>query len=90
MAHFLSLLLVQGQLIIPLASDPFGFGWDIFGTAGYRIDPTVVSTKVRVDSVGGGDSRRAHRVGLYRAYDSGQASAPATDWRCEGSTRCWR
>ena len=45
MAHFLSLLLVQGQLIIPLASDPFGFGWDIFGTAGYRTDPTVISTK---------------------------------------------
>ena len=45
MAHFLSLLLVQGQLIIPLASDPFGFGWDIFGTAGYRIVPTVISTK---------------------------------------------
>ncbi len=45
MAHFLSLLLVQGQLIIPLASDPFGFGWDIFGGAGYRIDPTVISTK---------------------------------------------
>lgn len=45
MAHFMSLLLVQGQLIIPLASDPFGFGWDIFGGAGYRIDPTVISTK---------------------------------------------
>ena len=45
MAHFLSLLLVQGQLIIPLASDPFGFGWDIFGTAGYRIVPTVIGTK---------------------------------------------
>ena len=45
MAHFLSLLLVQGQLIIPLASDPFGFGWDIFGGAGYRIDPMVISAR---------------------------------------------
>ena len=45
MAHFLSLLLVQGQLIIPLASDPFGFGWDVFGSSGYRIDPTVISTR---------------------------------------------
>ena len=45
MAHFLSLLLVQGQHIIPLASDPFGLGWDIFGGAGYRIDPTVISTR---------------------------------------------
>ena len=45
MAHFLSLLLVQGQLIIPLASDPFGFGWDILGSAGYRIDPAVISAR---------------------------------------------
>lgn len=45
MAHFLSLLLVQGQLIIPLASDPFGFGWDLFGGAGYRIDPGVITTR---------------------------------------------
>ena len=45
MAHFFGLLMVQGQLILPLASDPFGFGWDLFGTAGYRIDPAVVSTR---------------------------------------------
>lgn len=37
-AHFLIFLLIQGQLIIPLSSDPFGFGWDIFGTANYRLN----------------------------------------------------
>ena len=37
-AHFLLFLLIQGQLIVPLASDPFGFGWDLFGTAGYRLN----------------------------------------------------
>ena len=31
-------LLVQGQYIIPLLSDPFGRGWNLFGTAGYRVD----------------------------------------------------
>ena len=45
MAHFLSLLLVQGQLIIPLASDPFGTGWDIFGTADYVIDIAIINAK---------------------------------------------
>ncbi len=45
MAHFFGLLMVQGQLILPLASDPFGVGWDVFGTAGYRIDPAVVSAR---------------------------------------------
>lgn len=34
-AHNLSYLLVQGQGVIPLLSDPFGRGWNLFGTAGY-------------------------------------------------------
>ncbi|MCI0795585.1 MAG: hypothetical protein J4N99_02115, partial [Chloroflexi bacterium] len=46
MAHFISLLLIQGQLIIPLASDPFGFGWDLLGTADYRVNIGVINAKV--------------------------------------------
>ena len=45
LAHYLSYLIVAGQLIIPLASDPFGIGWNIFGTAGYRIDISIVGAK---------------------------------------------
>ncbi len=45
LAHYLSYLLIQGQYMIPLASDPFGVGWDLLGTAGYRIDITVVGAK---------------------------------------------
>lgn len=41
-AHYLSFLLLAGQLIVPLVSDPFGWGWDLFGTAGYKIDITVI------------------------------------------------
>ncbi len=44
-AHFLSYLLVQGQLIIPLASDPFGVGWDLFGTADYMINIRVTNAR---------------------------------------------
>ena len=44
-AHFVTLLLIQGQLIIPLASDPFGFGWDIFGSAGYNVNLNIISAK---------------------------------------------
>ena len=43
MAHFISLLTIQGQGIIPLLSDPFGFDWDLFGTAGYLIDINVIT-----------------------------------------------
>ena len=46
MAHFISLLLIQGQLIVPLASDPFGYGWDLFGTVDYRIDIGVINAKI--------------------------------------------
>ncbi len=45
LAHYLSYLLLAGQLIIPLASDPFGAGWDLFGSAGYRMDLSVVDAR---------------------------------------------
>jgi hypothetical protein len=43
LAHYFSLLVIQGQVGITLMSDPFGFGWDLFGTADYQADPTVIS-----------------------------------------------
>jgi hypothetical protein len=46
LAHYFSLLLTAGQFIIPLASDPFGYGWDLFGTANYKVDLGVVSPYV--------------------------------------------
>ena len=46
LSHYLSYLLIAGQNIIPLASDPFGAGWDLFGTAGYRIDIGIVNAKL--------------------------------------------
>jgi len=45
LAHYYSYLLLAGQLIIPLISDPFGFGWNLFGTANRTIDITVVNAK---------------------------------------------
>jgi hypothetical protein len=44
-AHYLVFLLIQGQYIIPLLSDPFGYGWNLFGTAGYRIDIGIVGAR---------------------------------------------
>ena len=46
LSHYFSLLLTAGQFAIPLASDPFGRGWDLFGTAGYKVDLAVVSPYV--------------------------------------------
>jgi hypothetical protein len=42
-AHYFSLLAIQGQFVIPLASDPLGRGWDLFGTADFAPNLTIVS-----------------------------------------------
>ena len=46
LAHFISLLAIQGQNLVPLASDPFGAGWDLFGTVGYRIDTGIIGPQL--------------------------------------------
>jgi hypothetical protein len=45
LAHYLVFLLIQGQYILPLVSDPFGYGWNLFGTAGYRVDIAIVGAR---------------------------------------------
>jgi hypothetical protein len=42
-AHYFSFLLFEGQALIYLASDPFGQGWDLFGTASRGIDYSLLS-----------------------------------------------
>jgi hypothetical protein len=67
-AHYFTLLLIQGQFGILLASDPFGRGWDIFGTTDYRPDITVASPNtvwyVQVAALVVG-----HVAGLVLAHD---------------------
>ena len=57
-AHYFSYLLLEGQQIIALVSDPFGRGRDFFGTAGYLVDFTLIST----DAIALG-ADRSHRRG---------------------------
>jgi hypothetical protein len=45
LAHYFTYLLIQGQLMIRLVSDPFGFGWDLFGTARFRPDIGIVGAR---------------------------------------------
>ena len=42
-AHYFTLLLIQGQFIITLVSDPFGRGWDLVGTADFAPNLAIVS-----------------------------------------------
>ena len=67
-AHYFTLLLVQGQYALPLASDPFGYGWDLFGTVDYapNIAPLSPNTVwyVQVGALVAG-----HVAGLAVAHD---------------------
>jgi hypothetical protein len=87
-AHNASNLLVQGQRIIALASDPLGRQWDLFGTAGYRIDIGVMDARltwyVALAAIVAGHvvaTWLAHRIAL-RQYGSAaravRASIPLT------------
>jgi len=44
-AHYHVYLLLTGQYIIPAASDPFGFGWNLFGAATYKPDIGLIGAK---------------------------------------------
>jgi hypothetical protein len=44
-AHYLSYILITGQLIIPVISDPFGYGWNIFGTSNYTLNIGIINAK---------------------------------------------
>jgi hypothetical protein len=67
-AHYFSLLVIQGQAARQLASDPFGYGWDLFGTADVqpRLDVLTPNTTwyVQVGALVVG-----HVFGLALAHD---------------------
>ncbi len=67
MAHFVSLLAIQGQFIIPLASDPFGWRWDLFGTYDYEINLNAVTAKA-VWFIAVGAIVIGHVVSVYAAH----------------------
>jgi hypothetical protein len=67
-AHYFTLFLIQGQFIITLASDPFGRGWDLFGTVDFAPNLAIVSPEttwyVQVTALVVG-----HVAGLAIAHD---------------------
>lgn len=44
-AHYFSYLFIQGQRVIALISDPFGWGWDVIGTATYTPDISLIDAE---------------------------------------------
>jgi hypothetical protein len=45
-SHYFTLVLAQAPKLVQLISDPFGFGWNLFGTADWRIPPVMLDVDV--------------------------------------------
>ncbi len=67
-AHYFTLLLIQGQYTLPLGADPFGFGWNLLGAADFQPNLAPLSPNtvwyVQVGALVGG-----HAAGLAVAHD---------------------
>jgi hypothetical protein len=75
LAHYFSLSVTQGQYVWPLLSDPFGRGWDLFGSADYRPDFAIL-TPHTIWYVQAGSLVAGHVVGLAVAHDRAVALFP--------------
>ena len=42
LTHYYTVFLVQAGQLVVLVSDPFGFGWNLFGTAHWKIEPVML------------------------------------------------
>ena len=78
--HYYTMLLAQGGQIVRLVSDPFGFGWNLFGTAQ---GGSIRSDRRRSDLAHPGRTHpgRPHRQRLPRAH-RGAPDLPHAAARC--------
>lgn len=76
-AHYFTLVIFEGQLLVSTLSDPFGRGWDLFGTAGRAVDYSLIAGStawvwyVQVAAIVGG-----HVAGVVLAHDRAVADFP--------------
>jgi hypothetical protein len=76
LSHYFSLLVIQGQFAIPLISDPYGKGWDLFGTVDFEPNLSILTpnlvwyVQVSVLVLG-------HVAGLIVAHDRAVALSPS-------------
>jgi hypothetical protein len=77
-AHYFTALIISGQYIFSLASDPFGFGWDLFGTVTYSPNIAPLAPNI-VWYVQVGALVAGHVAGLMVAHDRAVTILPARD-----------
>ncbi|HEY0239552.1 MAG TPA: hypothetical protein VGC37_12990 [Friedmanniella sp.] len=76
-AHYFTLLLVEGQRVVLNLSDPLGRGWNVFGTRGWAVDasifdhPTAIAVVQLLAIVVG------HVLGVVAAHEKAVTLLPA-------------
>jgi hypothetical protein len=73
-AHYFTLVIFEGQQLWSAISDPFGVGWDLFGTRGYKINfflQPIAIWYVQVGAIVSG-----HVAGVVLAHDRALADFP--------------
>jgi hypothetical protein len=94
LAHYLSFLAMAWQYLIPLASDPLGFGWDLFGTKNHFIRIGLVDARA-VWYLAIGAIVTGHIVAVYLAHCVGlrantdRRSALRSQWPMVGLMVCY-
>jgi len=75
-AHYFTLIVFEGQAIVPALSDPLGLGWNLFGTVDFKPNYTWLAPRVvwwvQLAAIVGG-----HLVGVVLAHDRALAVFPA-------------
>lgn len=66
-AHYYTLILSEGQRFFSLISDPFGFGWDLFGTTNFYPDLSIIDANFTWHSQVG-LILLGHIAGVYLAH----------------------
>jgi hypothetical protein len=75
-AHYFTLIMFEGQLIVPALSDPLGLGWNLFHTIDFKPNYTWLAPRVvwyvQVAAIVGG-----HLIGVVLAHDRALAVFPS-------------
>jgi hypothetical protein len=75
-AHYLTLLILEGQRVFITSSDPLSRGWDLFGTASWDINASIMNYPGLIGSIQTAAVVLGHILGVILAHDRALALFP--------------
>ena len=78
-AHYLTLLVSEGQHTAILFSDPLGRGWDVFGTGGRAVDNGIYRHPTLIATVQASAIVLGHVLGIVAAHEKAVSLLPGRD-----------